>query len=77
MAKARSLSRNASPVSARLWGWSHINAGRQSLPENLSELACGVSLTDGCIGWEHTERGLGALRRKLKDGLPGRRTGAG
>ena len=53
---------------------SHINAGRQSLPEDLSELAYGVSLTDGCIGWEDTERCLRALRHRLKDVLPGRRS---
>ncbi len=51
---------------------SNINAGNQSLPEDLSLLEYGVSLTDGCIGWEETERCLRSLRGKLQ-GVIGQR----
>ncbi|CAA0089205.1 Phospho-2-dehydro-3-deoxyheptonate aldolase, Tyr-sensitive [Zhongshania aliphaticivorans] len=52
---------------------SHINAGNQSIPEDLSELAYGVSVTDGCIGWEETETALRTMRDRLKDILPTRK----
>lgn len=51
---------------------SHLNAGNQSIPKNLDELAYGVSITDGCIDWETTERCLRDMRDKLKDVLPTR-----
>ena len=35
---------------------SNINEGSQKIPQNLKELEYGVSVTDGCIGWEETER---------------------
>ncbi len=35
---------------------SHINEGRQDVPEDIRELKYGVSITDSCIGWETTER---------------------
>jgi 3-deoxy-7-phosphoheptulonate synthase len=35
---------------------SNLNPGNQPLPGDLSELRFGVSITDGCIGWEETER---------------------
>ena len=35
---------------------SNLNAGAQSLTADLSQLQYGVSITDGCIGWEETER---------------------
>jgi 3-deoxy-7-phosphoheptulonate synthase len=53
---------------------SNINAGSQSIPANLDELAYGVSVTDGCIGWETTEQCLRAMRDKVKSVLPGRRS---
>ena len=34
---------------------SHLNAGNQKVPADLSELKYGVSITDACIGWEETE----------------------
>jgi len=34
---------------------SNLNPGNQSLPDNLADLKYGVSITDGCIGWEETE----------------------
>ena len=35
---------------------SNINEGSQKIPADLSLLQYGVSVTDGCIGWEETER---------------------
>jgi 3-deoxy-7-phosphoheptulonate synthase len=52
---------------------SNINAGNQSIPEDLSKLAYGVSVTDGCIGWEETETALRTMRERLKDVLPSRK----
>jgi 3-deoxy-7-phosphoheptulonate synthase len=51
---------------------SHINAGSQSIPANLEELAYGVSVTDGCIDWETTSQCLRAMRDKIRTILPGR-----
>ena len=51
---------------------SHLNAGSQPLAPP-SELAYGVSITDGCIGWEETERCLREAHAALKEALPARR----
>jgi 3-deoxy-7-phosphoheptulonate synthase len=51
---------------------SNIGAGNQSIPEDLSQLEYGVSVTDGCIDWETTETSIRMLHTKLKDVLPGR-----
>ncbi|MEH6517902.1 MAG: 3-deoxy-7-phosphoheptulonate synthase [Halioglobus sp.] len=51
---------------------SHLKAGNQSIPSDLSQLEYGVSVTDGCIDWETTEACLRELRDKLKGVLPGR-----
>ncbi len=51
---------------------SHINAGNQSIPENLDELSYGVSVTDGCIDWDATEQCLRAMRDKIRQELPKR-----
>jgi len=51
---------------------SNLQAGSQAIPANLDELEYGVSVTDGCIGWDATERCLRELRDKLKDVLPRR-----
>ena len=56
---------------------SNIGAGNQSIPEDLSKLKYGVSVTDGCIDWESTEKCLRALRDKVKDVLPSRMQAAG
>jgi 3-deoxy-7-phosphoheptulonate synthase len=55
---------------------SNINAGNQAIPDNLAELAYGVSVTDGCIDWDTTAACLRAMRDKLRDVLPTRQ-GAG
>ncbi len=51
---------------------SNIHAGNQSIPEDLSQLQYGVSVTDGCIGWEDTEACLRQLRDKVRDALTAR-----
>jgi len=51
---------------------SHIHAGNQAIPANLKDLAYGVSVTDGCIDWETTERCLRSMRDKIRDVLPAR-----
>ncbi len=51
---------------------SNIHAGNQSIPDDLSQLEYGVSVTDGCIDWEATEATLRDLRNKLRDVLPAR-----
>ena len=51
---------------------SNLQAGNQSIPDNLDDLKYGVSVTDGCIDWDTTERCLREIREKLKDVLPAR-----
>lgn len=34
---------------------SNLNAGRQDIPDDRSQLKYGVSITDACIGWEDTQ----------------------
>ncbi|MDO3382527.1 3-deoxy-7-phosphoheptulonate synthase [Gilvimarinus algae] len=45
---------------------SNIGAGSQKIPEDLSQLEYGVSVTDACIDWEATERALRSMRDKIK-----------
>ncbi|WP_439102384.1 3-deoxy-7-phosphoheptulonate synthase [Congregibacter sp.] len=52
---------------------SHLHAGNQSMASSLKDMEYGVSITDGCIGWDDTETCLRSLRDKLKDVLPERR----
>lgn len=51
---------------------SNLNAGNQSIPEDLSQLKYGVSVTDGCIDWQSTEKALLEMREKLRDVLKNR-----
>jgi len=46
---------------------SNINDGNQKIPEDLKDLKYGVSVTDGCIGWEVTEHALRKTHRRLLD----------
>ena len=48
---------------------SNLNAGNQAIPNDLSKLEYGVSVTDACIDWETTETCLRSMRDKLKDAL--------
>ena len=45
---------------------SNIHAGSQAIPEDLSQLRYGVSVTDGCIDWPTTEMSLRQARAALK-----------
>ena len=49
---------------------SNINPGNQPLPADLQQLSYGVSITDGCIGWEETERLLMDAYVQLGGKLP-------
>lgn len=51
---------------------SHIHAGNQSIPKDLSQLKYGVSVTDACMNWETTEAAVREMADKLRDVLPGR-----
>ena len=55
---------------------SNIHAGNQAIPEQLDQLAYGVSVTDGCIDWETTQSCLRAMRDSLKVVLPNRQAAA-
>jgi len=37
---------------------SNLKGGSQKVPADLNELEYGVSITDGCLGWEATEKAL-------------------
>lgn len=45
---------------------SNLNSGKQKIPNNLEQLQYGVSVTDGCIGWEETETLLLETYQSLK-----------
>ncbi len=45
---------------------SHLHAGNQPIPKDLSKLEYGVSVTDPCIDWETTEALLLRLHESLK-----------
>ncbi len=51
---------------------SNLRAGNQSIPEDLSQLEYGVSVTDGCIDWDTTTATIREMRTRLKDVLPAR-----
>lgn len=51
---------------------SNLHSGNQPIPQDLTQLRYGVSVTDACIGWEATEELLRDLRRRLKPVLPQR-----
>jgi 3-deoxy-7-phosphoheptulonate synthase len=37
---------------------SNLHEGSQPIPQDLSQLRYGVSVTDACVSWETTERML-------------------
>ncbi len=45
---------------------SNIYGGNQPLPEDLSTLKYGVSITDGCLGWEESEQLLYNIQECLR-----------
>lgn len=48
---------------------SNIVGGKQSIPTDLSQLRYGCSVTDGCVGWETTEKMIRDADAMLKDVL--------
>ncbi len=48
---------------------SNLYEGNQAVPDDLSKLQYGVSVTDACMGWEMTEKLLLQTRDKLQDVL--------
>lgn len=67
-----------SVIDQRCWGEtsirgfmleSNLKAGKQCIGENPSNLAYGLSVTDGCIGWEETERILTGAAELLRKGV--------
>lgn len=54
---------------------SNLRHGNQSIPADLSQLEYGVSVTDGCIGWDDTEQSLRTMAERLRHVLPQRMAG--
>jgi len=52
---------------------SNIVAGKQNIPEDLSQLQYGCSVTDGCVSWETTETMLRDAARLLRPVLAERK----
>ena len=52
---------------------SHLNAGNQEIPADLSRLRYGVSVTDACIDWATTEEVLRRAHAELRPVLGVRR----
>jgi 3-deoxy-7-phosphoheptulonate synthase len=48
---------------------SNLVAGKQAIPEDLSKLVFGCSVTDGCVGWDTTEEMILTAAAALKDVL--------
>ncbi|MDB5728304.1 MAG: 3-deoxy-7-phosphoheptulonate synthase [Noviherbaspirillum sp.] len=51
---------------------SNIVAGKQPIPEDLSQLKYGCSVTDGCVGWDTTEKMIRDAAASLRGVLPER-----
>ena len=49
---------------------SNIEAGNQSIPDDLSQLKYGCSVTDGCVDWATTEKMIRDAAIMLRDVLP-------
>jgi 3-deoxy-7-phosphoheptulonate synthase len=54
---------------------SFLEPGNQPIPEDLSKLRYGCSVTDPCVGWDTTVEMLRAAHQVLSDVLPGRSRG--
>ena len=48
---------------------SNLVEGKQSIPKDLTQLKHGVSVTDGCVGWEVTEQMIRKAAARLKAGV--------
>lgn len=47
---------------------SNLEAGKQSIPADLSQLKRGVSVTDACVGWDETAELLLGAAEGLRAG---------
>jgi len=54
---------------------SNIEAGNQSIPDDLSQLKYGCSVTDACVDWATTEKMIRDAAQALRDVLPQRLQG--
>lgn len=45
---------------------SHLVGGKQSIPQDLSQLVYGQSITDGCVDWQATSMMLHTLSKALR-----------
>lgn len=52
---------------------SHLNAGNQSIPDDINQLEYGVSITDACIDWQSTETLLREMAQRLSPVLKNRK----
>jgi 3-deoxy-7-phosphoheptulonate synthase len=44
----------------------NIYGGSQAIPENLTELKYGISVTDDCLDWDNTEKAVLEMFSNLK-----------
>ena len=51
---------------------SNLAWGKQALSNDVSKLKYGLSVTDACIDWQMTEKGIREMYRQLKAVLPAR-----
>jgi 3-deoxy-7-phosphoheptulonate synthase len=54
---------------------SFIEPGNQPIPEDLSKLRYGCSVTDPCVGWDTTVEMLRSAQPILRDAQSSRRRG--
>ncbi len=52
---------------------SFLEAGNQAIPEDLTKLRYGCSVTDGCVSWDTTVEMLTGAAQVLREVLPGRK----
>lgn len=52
---------------------SNLVGGNQSIPNDRSQLKYGVSVTDGCLGWDDTEKAIRHTHEQLKPILKNRK----
>jgi 3-deoxy-7-phosphoheptulonate synthase len=52
---------------------SNLNPGNQPIPDDLSQLRYGVSVTDACIGWDTTAEVIRRAHSELRAPLAQRR----
>ncbi len=52
---------------------SFLEAGNQPIPDDLSQLRYGCSVTDPCVDWATTEEMLRSAHQVLREALPARR----